>query len=258
MGLGFYFQFRLAASVNPLPLRHPLSFQCLSVLSAAAISWSLASGRSDIAPQRSGPAFSGCFLPCCLASPLLLAHTPTSTPARGQHSRRGFTEGNGSPEDRPSALSVFQGCHLGLVVFSSCRPKVRSCQWPERFGCAPFFCFCFTPAQLSSFVLKSLCNVNRSVVNRNDPESCFRKALVSQTKTLPWAPWEVDQLWGEIKSKGKRSSLLLGPSLSWCVWPHQHLGQRLGGTKGWLYTAGGKWVLFRKHFTLIGVKRTVK
>lgn len=114
-GTWFYFQFCLAASVNPLPLRHPLSFQCLSVLSAAAISWTLASGRSDITPQSSGPAFSGCFLLCCLACPLLLAHTPTSTSALRQHSRRGFTEGNGSPEDRSSTLSMFQGCDLGLV-----------------------------------------------------------------------------------------------------------------------------------------------
>lgn len=88
---------------------NPLSFQCLSVLSVAAISWSLESGRSEIVPQRSGPAFSGCLFLRCLISPPF-AGTYTYVYISNQDSRAGM--------DLPSCMDVPRNCHPCCTYFT--------------------------------------------------------------------------------------------------------------------------------------------
>lgn len=134
MRLGFYFQFCLATSVNPLPLEHHLSFQCLSVPPVAAISWSLESGRMKLLPKEvslpSWPAYSyAASLPS-----LFLALTPAS-PSAARTAQQAWMYW---------AVWLCQGpathtaCISEVLLWTNCahRPNVGG------FRCDPFFSFC--------------------------------------------------------------------------------------------------------------------
>lgn len=109
----------------------------------------------------------------CAASfpPLLLAHTPMSTLATRTAEQAWIYrvvwmyQGTAIHAVHISRVLLWASCVL--VPQTRC-PWMNIRQWLDCFRCAPFFRFCFTPKQLSSFVPKSLCNVNHSTVKRNN------------------------------------------------------------------------------------------